>query len=78
MTMAFWRRRDVAEAFRSDPQLQQYVLTGVTPTGRVLGTGSYGSVEEVSKLAFELYWLAKWFSLLGVLQTPGLCWQEAP
>ena len=38
----------VAEAFHNNPQIQQFVLTGVTPTGRVLGTGSYGSVEEVS------------------------------
>ena len=35
-------------AFRNNRQLQQYVLTDVTPTGRLLGTGSYGSVEEVS------------------------------
>ena len=38
---------EVAQAFRNNRQLQQFVLTGVTPTGRVLGTGSYGSVEEV-------------------------------
>ena len=37
----------VAQAFHNNRQLQQFVLTGVTPTGRVLGTGSYGSVEEV-------------------------------
>ena len=46
--MAWRRRRDVGEAFRNDPQLQQFVLNDVTPTGRVLGTGSYGTVEEVS------------------------------
>ena len=38
---------DIAQAFRNDHQLQKFVLTSVTPTGRVLGTGSYGSVEEV-------------------------------
>ena len=32
---------------RSHHQLQQFVLTDVTPTGRVLGSGSYGSVVEV-------------------------------
>ena len=49
--MAFLGRRavadDVAEALRNNRQLEQYVLHGVTPTGNVLGTGSYGSVEEV-------------------------------
>ena len=46
--MALFRRSGVAQAFRDNRQLQQFVLIGVTPTGRVLGTGSYGSVEEVS------------------------------
>ena len=46
--MAFFRRRDIGQTFRNNPQLQQFVLTEVTPTGRLLGTGSYGSVEEVS------------------------------
>ena len=39
--MAF-RRRDVGQAFRDNRQLQQFVLTDVTPTGRILGTGSGG------------------------------------
>ena len=44
------RRRggDLGRAFRNDHQLQQYVLTDVTPTGKLLGNGAYGSVEEVS------------------------------
>ena len=46
--MAFFRRGDIGRAFRNSHQLQQFVLPGVTPTGKVLGTGSYGSVEEVS------------------------------
>ena len=41
---------DVGQAFRNNRQLQQFVLTDVTPTGRKLGTGSFGSVEEVSHL----------------------------
>ena len=45
------RVRDVGQAFRHDRQLQQFILTDVTPTGKILGTGSYGSVEEVSQLA---------------------------
>ena len=43
---------DVADAFRNNSHLQQFMLTGVTPTGRRLGTGSYGSVEEVSFFGF--------------------------
>ena len=46
--MEFLRRGDIGRAFRNNHQLQQFVLPGVTPTGKVLGTGSYGSVEEVS------------------------------
>ena len=38
----------MGQAFRNNRQLQQFVLTGVTPTGRILGTGSFGSVEEVN------------------------------
>ena len=48
--MALFRRRDVSQAFRNNRHLQQFMLTDVTPTGKVLGTGSYGSVEEVSPL----------------------------
>ena len=33
-------------ALRNDQDLARYVIEG-TPTGRQLGTGSYGSVEEV-------------------------------
>ena len=47
--MAFFRRGDVGQAFRNNRQLQQFVLTDVTPTGRILGTGSFGSVGEVNK-----------------------------
>ena len=42
------RRGDVTQAFRNNRQLQQFVLPGVTTTGKLLGTGSFGSVEEVS------------------------------
>ena len=44
-----WKRQDLRQAFRTDRQLQRFMLTDVTFTGRVLGTGSYGSVEEVSQ-----------------------------
>ena len=33
--------------FENNPELQRFVLTGVQPTGRKLGAGSYGSVEEL-------------------------------
>jgi hypothetical protein len=39
----------MSESFRNNQQLQQFVLPDVTPTGRVLGKGSYGTVEEVCK-----------------------------
>ena len=35
------------QALRNDPQLQRYVIPNVQPTGRQLGVGSYGSVEEL-------------------------------
>ena len=52
--MAFFRRRDVGQAFRNNRELQQFVLTDVTPTGRILGTGSYGSVEEVNFIVSDM------------------------
>ena len=54
LAMALRRRHDISQAFRNDHQLRQFVLTDVTTTGRVLGTGSYGSVEEVSQLAWKV------------------------
>ena len=35
------------QAFQNNPELQRFVLHGVRPTGRQLGVGSYGSVEEL-------------------------------
>ena len=35
------------QAFQNNPDLQRFVLHGVRPTGRQLGVGSYGSVEEL-------------------------------
>ena len=85
--MAFQRRGDVAQAFRNNPNLQQFMLTDVTSTDRILGTGSYGSVVEV------IYWLTRAIQLAQVYtvfamchiscstgQVPAscLCWQEAP
>ncbi len=48
--MAIFKSGDIiTQAFRKNQQLQKFVLTGVIPTNRELGRGSYGSVEEVSK-----------------------------
>ena len=46
--MAFFRRQNLGQAFRNSQQLQQFVLPNVARTGRILGTGSFGTVEEVS------------------------------
>ena len=34
-------------AFQRNPELQRFILPDVRPTGRELGVGSYGSVEEL-------------------------------
>ena len=49
--MAVRRRPSEAEGvevdFQTVPELQQFVISNVRPTGRELGRGSYGAVEEV-------------------------------
>ena len=35
------------QAFQRNPELQRFVLPDVRPTGKHLGVGSYGSVEEL-------------------------------
>ena len=35
------------QVFQGDRELQRFVLTEVRPTGKRLGVGSYGSVEEL-------------------------------
>ena len=45
--MAQQRQRQRLSALRDDPNLARFVLER-TATGKQLGTGSYGSVEEVS------------------------------
>ena len=77
LVMAFWRRGDITQTFRNNQQLQQFVLTGVTPNGRVLGTGSYGSVEEVSQATCMHSQSIEFFTTSGHLQTPHLCCKEA-
>ena len=79
--MAFFRRHtaniNLGQAFRDNRQLQQFVLTDVTPTGRILGTGSFGSVEEVWIVNTCMTPTLKQLSFsVGHVQTSGLCWQE--
>ena len=70
---------DVAQPFRNNPNLQQFMLTDVTSTGRILGTGSYGSVVEVSKSTSSLELSCLYFSCsIGQVSASCLCWQEAP
>ena len=35
------------QAFQRNSELQQFLLPDVRPTGKQLGVGSYGSVEEL-------------------------------
>ena len=35
------------QAFQSNPELQRFLLSDVRTTGKKLGVGSYGSVEEL-------------------------------
>ena len=74
--MAFFRRgRDVGQAFRNNRELAQFVLTDVTPTGKKLGTGSFGSVEEVSHYETTLQGLDIFLST-GHIPADHLRWQE--
>ena len=41
------RNKLVNEALRADLELQKFILTDVTVSSEVLGTGSYGSVKKV-------------------------------
>ena len=43
------QRRFQALQFQNDPNIARFVVEGIT-TGRQLGIGSYGSVEEVAML----------------------------
>ena len=66
---------DIGQAFRNNRQLQQFVLTDVTSTGRRLGIGSFGSVEEVSP-SLHYVKLPSNFPSTGHIPADHLCWQE--
>ena len=44
--------RQRLRALRNNPNVAHFVVEGVT-TGKQLGTGSYGAVEEVIRLRIE-------------------------
>ena len=46
--------RDQLRALQNDPNLGQFIMRDARPTGRQLGIGSYGSVEEVTILHNDL------------------------
>ena len=71
--MAFFKKRE-GQAFSKDKELQPFILNGVTPTGTILGTGSFGSVEEVNIFGYKTW--QKIRNFLGTIQTSDLCWQE--
>ena len=49
------RRMDVTlRSFQHDRQLARFVITG-EPTGKLLGVGSYGSVEEVYIPVYSIF-----------------------
>ncbi len=39
--------REELRALRNDPELRRFLLTDARSTGRELGTGAYGTVEEI-------------------------------
>ena len=41
------RRAEIRQAFQNNRELQRFVLPEVRTTGRELGRGAYGSVEEL-------------------------------
>ena len=73
--MESFRGQDVAQAFRNNHHLQQFMLTDVTLTGKALGTGSYGSVEEVSMVTADSN-INEICSSTGKVPASHLCWQE--
>ena len=57
----------MAQTFRNNSNLQQFMLTDVTSTDRILGTGSYGSVVEVSKSTGSLLDLSNLYYIISHL-----------
>ena len=62
--MAGRRLTDLSRTFRRDPLLREFYLDGVSPTGKALGVGSYGSVIEVRNMELVKLPIAKYIPLL--------------
>ena len=68
------RQRRRLRDLRNDQNLAQFVLEG-TATGKQLGTGSYGSVEEVGnlkiieKIIYKLFYDS--YYCYSLVRTPG-------
>ena len=46
--------RGQLRVLRDDRNLRRFVVEGATPTGKTLGTGSYGTVEEVTVKLYSI------------------------
>ena len=76
-------------ALRNDRNLRRFVVQA-RPTGRQLGTGSYGTVEEVvaiillscdnyfDKVTDIVYHATCCHTLSGGVERASLCWKEDP
>ena len=76
--MAFFKRSrsgSLGRDFRNNKELQKFVLTEVISTGKSLGAGSYGSVEEVAITVIVLR-INEPSVCTGNLSTPPLCWKK--
>ena len=55
------------DSFRNDQLLQPFILTGVSPTGKTLGVGSYGSVLEVCRTdVLSIAWFVEYVSFINL------------
>ena len=69
-------RRHPLAALSIDRNLRRFVLQG-RPTGKVLGTGSYGTVEEVMNLQIStMFYLA--IRLIRIIATPDRSDHDIP
>ena len=75
------QQRNRLRALREDRHLARFVIAGRT-TGKQLGAGSYGSVEEVCcmllKIARSMAILCICTKLLGRSEWSSMRWKEDP
>ena len=77
--MAERQQRQRLHALRNDRNLARFVIEG-RATGKQLGTGSYGSVEEVcmKEITESGEPASLLFIILGCCEWTNMCWKEAP